>query len=63
MKHTMGVGAGFSSREEGLDLLAAHLACLDPDTELARERLEREIGPRLARLLLTALSRTVPAAA
>lgn len=55
--------AASSPREEGLDLIAAHLACLDPDTERARERLEREIGPRLARLLVTALSRTIPAAA
>jgi hypothetical protein len=55
--------AASSPREEGLDLLAAHLACLDPDTEIARERLEREIGPRLSRLLVTALSRTIPAAA
>jgi len=59
----MELAASLSPREEGLDLLAAHLACLDPDTERARERLEREIGPRLARLLLTALSRTVAAAA
>ncbi|MGZ4317600.1 MAG: hypothetical protein ACXVRS_17485 [Gaiellaceae bacterium] len=55
--------AASSPREEGLDRIATHLACLDPETELARERLEREIGPRLARLLVTALSRTIPAAA
>jgi hypothetical protein len=59
----MELAAGSPPREEGLDLLAAHLACLDPETEGARDRLEREIGPRLARLLVTALSRTMPAAA
>jgi hypothetical protein len=59
----MELAADVSPREEGLDLLAAHLACLDPDVECARDRLEREIGPRLVRLLLTALSRTVAAAA
>jgi hypothetical protein len=59
----MELAADLSPREEGLDLLATHLACLDPDTECARDRLEREIGPRLARLLLTALSQAVAAAA
>ena len=39
----------------GLDLLAAHLAGLDPDTERARERLEHVIGPKLAQFLVSAL--------
>jgi len=55
--------AAVSPREEGLDLLAAHLACLDPETEQARDRLEREIGSRLTGLLVSALSSRVAAAA
>ncbi|HKT45818.1 MAG TPA: hypothetical protein VJQ85_13535 [Gaiellaceae bacterium] len=43
----------------GLDRLAAHLACLDPDTERARDRLERALGSDLATLLVAALSRSV----
>jgi hypothetical protein len=39
------------------DLLAAHMAALDPDTERARERLDREVGPALARLLVAGLSK------
>jgi hypothetical protein len=46
-----------SQREHGLDLLAAHLAGLDPDSERARDRLERAIGSDLATLLVAALSR------
>jgi hypothetical protein len=57
------LAAGSPPREEGLDRLAAHLACLDPETERARDRLDREIGSRLAHLLVSALSRTIPAAA
>ncbi len=53
--------ASTSPREEGLDLLAAHLAAFDPDREDARERLDRTIGADLAMLLVTALGR-VPAA-
>lgn len=45
-----------SQREVGLDLLATHLAGLDPDHERAGERLEREIGVKLARFLVAALS-------
>ncbi len=56
--------AAVTPREEGLDLIAAHLACLDPDTEQARDRLEREIGSRLTGLLVSALcSRTTAKAA
>jgi hypothetical protein len=55
----MDLAAGMSQREVGLDRLAAHLAGLDPDTVRARERLERQIGPDLATLLVAALSRSV----
>ncbi|MBV8480671.1 MAG: hypothetical protein JOY72_10250 [Actinobacteria bacterium] len=54
----MELAAGITSREEGLDLLAAHLDAFDPDREDARERLDRTIGADLAMLLVTALSRT-----
>ena len=49
--------AGITQRERGLDLLAAHLAGLDPDTERACDRLERTIGSDLAKLLVAALSK------
>jgi hypothetical protein len=39
------------------DLVAAHLAALDPDAVRARDRLDRAIGPDLATLLVAALSR------
>jgi hypothetical protein len=39
-----------------LDLLAAHMAALDPQTERARDRLDREIGPELAKVLVAGLS-------
>ncbi|MGH2999753.1 MAG: hypothetical protein ACRDNM_10670 [Gaiellaceae bacterium] len=55
----MELAAGMSQRGVGLDLLAAHLAGLDPDTERARDRLERKIGRDLATLLVAALSRSV----
>jgi len=42
-------------REVGLDLLATHLAGLDPDHERARERLDRVIGPQMAQFLVGAL--------
>ena len=48
-----------SQRGAGLDLLAAHLAALDPDTTRARDRLEHEIGSDLATLLVAALSRRI----
>jgi hypothetical protein len=51
----MELAAAALPREEGLDLLAAHLAGLDPDTERARARLERRLGADLTRLLLHAL--------
>jgi hypothetical protein len=46
-----------SRRDRRLDLLAAHLAGFDPETERARDRLEDEIGSDLATLLVAALSR------
>jgi hypothetical protein len=46
-----------SQRELALDLLAVHMAGLDPDTERARDRLGEAIGPDLATLLVAALSR------
>jgi hypothetical protein len=55
----MDVAGRASQREVGLDLLAAHLACLDPDADCARVRLERAIGSDLATLLVAALSRSV----
>jgi hypothetical protein len=49
-----------SQRDVGLDRLAAHLAAFDPETESARDRLKREIGPDLATLLVAGLkSRSV----
>ena len=39
-----------------LDLLAAHMAALDPKTERARDRLDREIGADLAKVLVAGLS-------
>jgi len=38
-----------------LDLLAAHLAGLDPDSARASDRLEDAIGPKLAHFLVAAL--------
>jgi hypothetical protein len=46
-----------SQRDRRLDLLATHLAGLDPETERARDRLQAEIGSDLATLLVAALSR------
>jgi hypothetical protein len=43
--------------KQGLELLAAHCASLDPDAASARERLDEAIGPDLARKLVFALSR------
>jgi hypothetical protein len=48
--------AGTPHKTMGLDLLATHLAALDPDHERARERLDRALGPRLAQFLVGALS-------
>ena len=49
--------ARLTQREEGLDLIAVHLAGLDPDVERARDRLEDAIGSDLAMLLVAALSK------
>lgn len=46
-----------SPRGRRLDLLAAHIAALDPDTERARRRLDHAIGESLAALLVPALAR------
>ena len=46
-----------SQKEVGLDLLAVHMAGLDPDTQRARDRLQDAIGSDLATLLVAALSR------
>jgi len=51
----MELAAGIPQRDVGLDLLAAHLAGLDPDVERARDRLEHAIGPKFARFLVSAL--------
>ena len=48
--------ARLTQRERGLDLIAVHLAVLDPDVERARGRLEDAIGSDLATLLVAALS-------
>ena len=53
----MELAGRLSQRELGLDLLAAHMAGLDPDTQRARERLQEAIGSDLATLLVAALSR------
>ena len=52
----MELAARVSQREAGLDLLAAHLAALDPEALQARGRLEEALGPDLSRLLVAALS-------
>jgi hypothetical protein len=40
----------------GATLLAAHCNSLDPSAATARERLDAEIGPELARVLVFALA-------
>ena len=40
----------------GVRLLEQHLDSLDPETVPARERLEEELGPELARKLVFALA-------
>ena len=47
----------------GVRLLAQHLESLDPETVPARERLEEELGPELARKLVFALVPRRPAKA
>lgn len=53
----MELSGRLSQRESRLDLVAVHMAGLDPDTHRARERLEDAIGSDLATLLVAALSR------
>jgi hypothetical protein len=45
-----------AGHERGLALLAAHCASLDPCTPTARERLDSELGPQLAGMLVQALT-------
>jgi hypothetical protein len=52
----MELAAAAPQRVGGLDLIAAHLASLDPDTAQARERLEHKLGSELASLLVAALA-------
>jgi hypothetical protein len=40
----------------GVTLLAAHCNSLDPTAATARERLDKEIGPELAHVLVFALA-------
>jgi hypothetical protein len=47
----------------GVRLLARHLESLDPEAVSARERLEEELGPELARKLVFALGPRRPAKA
>ena len=47
----------------GVRLLARHLESLDPEAVSARERLEEELGPELARKLVFALGPPRPAKA
>ena len=51
----MELSAGNRQRQMGLDLLAAHLAGMDPDSVRAKDRLEDAIGAKLARFLVSAL--------
>jgi hypothetical protein len=44
----------------GLGLLMAHLSGLDPDAPTARERLDAVLGPKLAHMLVFALSAGAP---
>jgi hypothetical protein len=43
--------------DRGLSLLAAHCLSLDPCALTARQRLDAKIGPELAHMLVSALSR------
>ena len=47
----------------GVRLLARHLESFDPEAVSARERLEEELGPELARKLVFALAPRRPARA
>ncbi|HEU5214015.1 MAG TPA: hypothetical protein VFU30_00600 [Gaiellaceae bacterium] len=48
------------TNRQGVRLLAAHLESLDPEGSTARERLEAELGPDLARKLVFALAARQP---
>jgi hypothetical protein len=52
-----------ATAHRGVRLLAQHLVSLDPEAAPARERLEEEIGPELARKLVFALAQRRPAKA
>jgi hypothetical protein len=52
-----------ATAHRGVRLLEQHLASLDPDAVPARERLEEELGPELARKLVFALAPRRPARA
>jgi hypothetical protein len=43
-------------QRRGLELLWAHLRCLDPDAPTARQRLDDAVGPALAAFLIAALA-------
>jgi anti-sigma factor RsiW len=52
-----------ANAHRGVRLLEQHLESLDPETVPARERLEDELGPELARTLVFALVPRRPAKA
>jgi hypothetical protein len=52
-----------ATAHRGVRLLAQHLESLDPEAAPARERLEEELGPELARKLVFALAPRRPARA
>jgi hypothetical protein len=52
-----------ATAHRGVRLLARHLESLDTEAVSARERLEEELGPELARKLVFALSPRPPAKA
>jgi hypothetical protein len=51
-------GEEHASGVRGLQLLSAHCRSLDPAVPTARERLDRALGPELARVLVFALAST-----
>ena len=52
-----------ATAHRGVRLLERHLESLDPEAIPARERLEEELGPELARKLVFALAPRRPAKA
>jgi hypothetical protein len=56
-------GLPLATAHRGVRLLARHLESLDTEAASARERLEEEIGPELARMLVFALTPRRPAKA